>query len=157
MQLPDSLAVTWQYPQFVMNYTNCIRQSSDFDAQGNHFLGTLGWLQMNRTGYRYRPNRAGPRGGPAAPPFEPVSQSFRYEGGPSDHAHVRKFLDCVKSRQQPFAHAEAGHRTASICHLNNIAMKVGRTLKWDPKAEQFIGDDEANKMLKPVMREPWMV
>jgi hypothetical protein len=61
----------------------------------------------------------------------------------------------VKSRQQPFAHVEAGHHTAVICHLNNIAMKVGRKLKWDPQNEQFVGDDEANKLLKPVMRSQW--
>jgi hypothetical protein len=71
------------------------------------------------------------------------------------NGHRKQFLECIKSRQQPFAHAEAGHHTSVICHLNNIAMKVGRKLKWDPKAEQFIGDDEANKLIKPVMRSQW--
>ena len=70
------------------------------------------------------------------------------------NGHRRQFLDCIKSRQQPFAHAEVGHRTASICHLNNIAMAVGRKLKWDPKAEQFVGDDEANKLLQAADAQP---
>ena len=69
--------------------------------------------------------------------------------------HQRNFLDSVKSRQQPVASAEIGHRTASICHLNNIAMKLGRKLKWDPAKEQFAGDDEANRLLAPTMRSPW--
>jgi predicted dehydrogenase len=69
--------------------------------------------------------------------------------------HHQNFLDCVKSRHLPTATAEIGHRTASICHLNNIAMVLGRPLKWDPKAEQFVGDAEANALLTPKMRAPW--
>jgi hypothetical protein len=53
------------------------------------------------------------------------------------------------------ASAEVGHRTATICHLNNIAMKLGRSLQWDPVNEVVIGDEEANKLLKPDMRSPW--
>ena len=71
--------------------------------------------------------------------------------------HQRNFLDSVKSRQQPVASAEIGHRTASVCHLNNIAMQLGRKLKWDPAKEQFEGDDEANGLLSPVMRSPWQL
>jgi hypothetical protein len=52
------------------------------------------------------------------------------------------------------AQAEYGHRTASVCHLNNIAMRLGRKLTWDPATERF-GDDEANKLITPVMRPPW--
>jgi hypothetical protein len=69
--------------------------------------------------------------------------------------HQRNFLDCVKSREQPVANAEAGHRTASVCHLNNIAMRLGRTLRWDPVKEQFLDDKEANALVTPVMRAPW--
>ena len=60
--------------------------------------------------------------------------------------HHRNFLDCVKLRQEPMAPAEVGHRTATICHLNNIAMKLGRTVRWDPVNEVIVGDDEANAL-----------
>jgi predicted dehydrogenase len=69
--------------------------------------------------------------------------------------HHRDFIDAVKERREPVASAEIGHRTASLCHLNNIAMKVGRKLKWDPKREQFVNDAEANALLTPKMRAPW--
>jgi predicted dehydrogenase len=69
--------------------------------------------------------------------------------------HQRNFLDCVRSREVPCAGGEAGHRTATVCQLNVMAMRLGRTLKWDPVAEQVIGDDEANKYLRPRMRTPW--
>jgi len=61
----------------------------------------------------------------------------------------------VKSRKQPVASAEIGHRTASLCHLNNIGLRLGRPLKWDPKKERFIGDAEANDIIAPKMRAPW--
>lgn len=70
-------------------------------------------------------------------------------------AHVRNFLDCVKTRQDPVAAVEIGHRSASVCHLGNVAIRLGRNLKWDPKQERFPGDDEANAMLLRPMRAPW--
>jgi predicted dehydrogenase len=133
MQLPDTLAATWKYPNFVMTYTNCVRSSPEFDVQGNHFLGTAGWLQVNRTGYRFRPNQGGGRGGPATPPFEPVSQSFRYDGGPSDHAHVRNFLDCVKSRQEPVCNIDTGFYSTLPTLMAVLAVRYGKTYAWDGK------------------------
>ena len=70
--------------------------------------------------------------------------------------HHRNFIDCIKSREQPFAAAEIGHRTASLCHLNNIAMKLQRKLTWDPGNERFIGDSEADTLLSPPLRS-WLM
>jgi len=67
----------------------------------------------------------------------------------------RNFLDCVKSRKDPIAKVEVGHRTASFCHLGNIAMLLKRTIRWDPATEQIVGDAEAAKMLTRPMRAPW--
>lgn len=69
--------------------------------------------------------------------------------------HHRNFLDCVRSRQTPMADHEVGHRTATICHLNNLSMLLGRPLEWNPITEQVIGDDEANSLLMPRMRYPF--
>lgn len=69
--------------------------------------------------------------------------------------HRRNFLDAVKNRVAPNATAEIGHRTATICHLNNLAMRLGRKLAWDPVKEQIENDDEANELLTPKYREPW--
>jgi predicted dehydrogenase len=136
-QLPDTLAVTWKYPGFVMTYTNCVRQSPDFDGQGNYFLGTLGWLQVHRTGYRFRPAGGGGGGrggrGAVAPPFEAVSKSFPYVGGPSDHAHVRNFLDCVKSRQEPVVNIDTGFYSTLPTLMGVLAVRYGKTYAWDGK------------------------
>lgn len=68
---------------------------------------------------------------------------------------IRNFLDCVKSRRQCYAPAEVGHRTITIAHIGNIAMMLGRKLRWDPAKERFVNDDEANRMLSRPMRPPW--
>jgi predicted dehydrogenase len=70
-------------------------------------------------------------------------------------SHQQNFIDAVRTRQQPFASVEVGHRTATICHLVNIAMLTGKKLKWDPEKEVIVGDEETNRMLSRPMRSPW--
>ena len=65
------------------------------------------------------------------------------------------WLDCIKTRQQPTAPVEIGHRACSTCLLHHIAMKTGRHLHWDPEREQFKGDDAANAMLARPQRSPY--
>lgn len=71
--------------------------------------------------------------------------------------HKRNFLDCIRSGRDPIAPVEVGHRSASMCHLANIAMKLGRKLRWNPDEERFIGDEQANRMLSKPMRAPWHI
>ncbi|MEM7317151.1 MAG: Gfo/Idh/MocA family oxidoreductase [Planctomycetota bacterium] len=72
-----------------------------------------------------------------------------------DTDHQRNFLDCVKSRETPIASAEIGHRSATVCHLGNIAVRLGTKLQWDPVNEKFINNEKANSMLFVEMRDPW--
>jgi len=71
--------------------------------------------------------------------------------------HKQDFLDCIKTHKDPICSAEVGHRSSTVCHLGNIAMLLDRPLKWDPQKEQFIGDDEANRMRQRPARAPWCV
>jgi len=71
--------------------------------------------------------------------------------------HGRNWLDAIKSRQKPICDVEVGHRSASICHLANLGYQLRRTLTWDPAAERFAGDDEANALLNREARSPWKV
>ena len=67
----------------------------------------------------------------------------------------RDFLDCVKTRQDPYFPVDIGHRVSTVCHLANIALKLGRKVKWDPQAERFENDADANAMLARSLRSPW--
>ncbi|HEV3081430.1 MAG TPA: Gfo/Idh/MocA family oxidoreductase [Gemmataceae bacterium] len=69
--------------------------------------------------------------------------------------HMGNWLDCIRSRKRPICDIEIGHRSVTVCHLGNIALKLKRKLKWDPAKEEFDGDDEANGMLSREMRSPW--
>jgi hypothetical protein len=73
------------------------------------------------------------------------------KGNDGQDAHVRNFLDCLKSRALPTSDVEIAHRSTNTCHLGNIALKVGRKLTWDAETETFKNDLEANALLT---REP---
>ena len=74
---------------------------------------------------------------------------------PQSDNHYRNFIEAVKSRRDPIEPVEVGHRTASLCHLGNIAMRLRRKLRWDPAKEEFPADEEANRMLSRPRRDPW--
>ena len=69
--------------------------------------------------------------------------------------HHGNWLECIKSRQQPIAPVEVGHRSCSACLLHHAAMKLRRRLYWDPMKEQFKNDDEANAMRSRAQRWPY--
>jgi predicted dehydrogenase len=71
--------------------------------------------------------------------------------------HMGNFFECVRSRKDPICHVEVGHRSASLCHLGVIAMRLGRKLRWDPVAEQFVGEGaaEGNRWVAREMRKPY--
>jgi hypothetical protein len=69
--------------------------------------------------------------------------------------HVRNFLDCVKSRHPPLSDLESSHRTATICHLANLSLRLGRKIRWDAQREEIVGDAEAAGLLRRPYRQPW--
>jgi predicted dehydrogenase len=69
--------------------------------------------------------------------------------------HHKNWLDCIRTRKAPICEAEIGHRSATVCHLGNLAIKTGRKLTWDPQKETFVDDKEANALLSKAYRSPW--
>ena len=74
-----------------------------------------------------------------------------YEDGA--RSPIQDLANCVITRKRPFRDVEFAHRTATICHLGNICLMLKRNLKWDPDAEQFIDDTEANALLTRPVRK----
>jgi len=62
------------------------------------------------------------------------------------------FFDCVESRRQPLSDVESQHRSISTCHLANIAIRLGRELRWNPQVERFQDDAEADTLLSRPQR-----
>jgi hypothetical protein len=71
--------------------------------------------------------------------------------------HHGNFIDAVIGRRDPIAPAEVGHRSASVCHLGNIALRLGRKLRWDPDRERFVNDSAADRWLARAYRAPWRI
>jgi hypothetical protein len=71
--------------------------------------------------------------------------------------HHSNWIDCIRSRRQPGAHEEIGHRSAALGHLVTTSFLLGRSLKWNPEQEEFVGDETANRLRSRAMRAPWQI
>jgi hypothetical protein len=108
------------------------------------FIGTAGWVAVTRGGWKVFP------------------ESLYQEAKPLDGKtlviskhHQNNFVDCVLSRKQPVATLASAVQSDIICHLGDISIRTGRTIKWDPNKETIIGDAAAAKMMSREMRTPW--
>lgn len=77
--------------------------------------------------------------------------------GQKPGSHMANFFDCIKTREQPISDVYTHHRAMTTCHLANIAIRLSRKIKWDAKAEQIIGDDEANSFQKREQRKGYEI
>jgi len=103
---------------------------------GVEFYGTKGKLFLSRRG---KAQFLGERN-------QPMELNLQLQ--PQDaESHVANFIDAIRNGTSPNAEIEIGHLTASLCHLGNIATRLGRSLEFDPQIEQFIDDDEANRLV----------
>ncbi|HEY5315927.1 MAG TPA: Gfo/Idh/MocA family oxidoreductase, partial [Pirellulales bacterium] len=153
---PGSLFTTATKVAFRARYADGVElicQTSEKQS-GTRFEGTKGWVQVNSKGVRTSPESLATSEIGSSEIHLPHSNPKRTENKYSNYLpdHVGNFLASVKSRQDPIEPVEVGHRTASICHLGNIAMLLKRKIRWDPEAEQIVGDDEANRMLSRTPR-----
>jgi hypothetical protein len=122
-------------PRVSFRYANgTVVDLADGPAGGGLFIGERGRIRIDRGIVRTEPDEER---------AEEAVRAGRGRGGD----HIQNWYDCIKSRQRPRADVEAGHRSATVCHLVNIARWTGRKLTWDPAKEVFVGDDDANTYL----------
>jgi predicted dehydrogenase len=124
----------------------CTTRSDNANEGQIRFEGSDGWVFVNRSRIDAHPKSI-------LESTIGINETHLYDS--TDHS--QDFLDCVKLRKEPVTGAEIGHRSASLCHLGNIATLLGHKLKWDPEKEQFINDTTANRMLTRSMRAPWRI
>lgn len=125
---------------------------SDTGRNGVLFTGTQGRLFVNRENLSGKPvedlkDHPLPRESFTLYDFDNRSRPERSGKIDAIINHMGNFFDCVAARRQPIADVEVGHRSVSVCHLGNISCKLGRKLTWDPAAEKFSDDAEADSLL----------
>jgi predicted dehydrogenase len=156
---PDTLQVVYEFTGCTLTYS--MRKGNGMKLYGHSygilFCGTDGSLFLDRDGYEIAPETTVlPYGirlvhGDRPTRVIKLKQESVKEANDGQDAHVRNFLDCLRSRARPAADIEVAHRSTNTCHLGNIALKVGRKLTWDTETETVKDDSEANDLLA---REP---
>jgi len=115
-----------------------------FAGYGTMFIGTDGWLNVDR-GRAYASD-------PVLLRTVIAPNEIQL---PKSLDHRRNFLECIKTRSEPVSPIGAAVRSDTISHLSEIAIRLGRKIRWDPEKEVIIGDAEAGRMLSRPMRSPW--
>ena len=155
-ELPDTFEVAFEYPGFISLYSYRHGNGRLFEDMwyGNAFFGENGTLVINRDGWRVIPE-------PVDMHHPEKRKIMRMEaaggpGSPTEPEHQRKFIEAVKAHKRPdMADVEMGHRSTIPGHLANISFRTRRKVYWDADREKIKDDPQADKLLKPVYREPW--
>jgi predicted dehydrogenase len=146
-ETPDTQVAVYEFPSYNLIWEHKVGIGVGLNGRpwGISFSGSEGTLILNDARWEIVP--------------EPKKQSLEaatFKGsGDARPAHVRNFLDCVRSRQDPAEHLDIGHLVSTVAHLGNIALRTGRTIQWDAGTERVIGDREANRLITPRYRKPW--
>lgn len=122
----------------VMSYADGTQIHFKPGARKTVFYGEHGTLSLSRNDYRAEPASL-------LPPPDPAEQEKWRGSGHVARPHLQNWLEAIQTGGTLNAPVEAGHRSASVCHLANIARRLGRSIDWDPDRERFIRDAEANE------------
>jgi predicted dehydrogenase len=146
-ETPDTQTAIYEFPTYNLIWEHKVGVGVGLNgrAWGMSFTGSDGTLIVNDSGWEVLIEKRKAN-------LEPVKQRGGEDPRP---AHVKNFVDCMKSRQAPVQNLENGHFVSTVAHLGNIALRTGRTLKWDAKTESIVGDPEANKLTTVSYRAPW--
>jgi predicted dehydrogenase len=174
-ETPDTQDAIFDFGDFTAAWSHREAAQGEPAGSGLVFYGTKGSLSISRSGFTISPDKV-IRPENAVPQFtdgqpvggvqrvrEPVETKLWTQpledrtGNSLDQfrRHVRNFLDCVKSRQTPVSDLASAHRVSTACHLANISLRLGRSVKWDAAAETMADDEDATKMLERPYRSPW--
>lgn len=146
-ETPDSQVTVFEFPSYMLIWEHKAGLNNGLNGRswGVEWNGTEGSIILNDSGWEIITEKS-----------KANVESKRSPGsGDPRPAHVRNFLDCVKTRQQPVLNLERGHHVSSVAHLGNIAYRTGRKLTWDAANEKIVGDSEADKLIGVHYRKPW--
>lgn len=137
-EVPLEYSLTYRYENEVL-----LRVGSG-QPDGTTFIGTKGRIHVNRGKLEATPAEL------LETPDAQVSVRL-----PASPGHMEDWEEAIRSGRRPICDAEIGHRSATVCHLGNIALRLGRKIRWDPVAEVVLGDSEAQGWTARAYRKPW--
>jgi predicted dehydrogenase len=146
-ETPDTQVTVYEFPNYTMlwEHRNGSNNGPYHEPWGILFSGTEGTLLIAEKGWEIIPERKKQGLGAA-----------KHPAGPDERfPHVRNFLDCMKTREQPVENLEVGHHATAVAHLGNIAYRTGRKIVWDGVNEKVVGDAEADRQVGAEYRTPW--
>ena len=163
--IPDTQTATFGYPDFdvVWQHRSWGEAPDPKYPWGATFYGDKGTLKASVMSYDFTPT--GNSGKPVHAdvkyefdeyPEDRTEKDLERHVAPAIRGHMRDLLANIESRGKPVADIEEGHISTASCILANQAMRLGRTLTWDPEGKKVIGDDEANGLLLRPYRSPWV-
>jgi len=146
-ETPDSQVTLYEFPSYTLIWEHKAGLNNGLNgrAWGVEWSGTEGNIILNDEGWEIHPEKK-----------QANLDNQRKPGSPDPRpAHVRNFLACVKSRQQPVLNLDIGHHVSTVAHLGNIAYRTGRKIVWDAANEKVLGDPQADKLVGVKYRKPW--
>jgi len=146
-ETPDTQVAVFEFPNYTMIWEHKVGSNNGLynHPWGILFNGSEGTLILSADGWEVIPERK-----------SKSLEAFKHPVGPDERfPHVRNFLDCMKSRQDPVENLTVGHHVSSVAHLGNIALRTKKKIVWDPVAEKIVGDKEADHLVGVTYRKPW--
>ena len=129
---------------------------------GATLYGDRGMLQVSVHRYDFTPTGKGERIHrdvvlePEQYPEDRKERDLELHVAPANRAHMRNFLEAIRTRGRPVADIEEGHISTACCILANMSQRLNRTLTWDSERQRVVDDDEANRLLRRPYRQPWV-
>lgn len=137
--------------------TNNRKTVKELSQHGCRFVGDQGWVHVNRGGISAEPASLLMVGFKPGDTRLHASPAYGNEPLAAYTAHTADFFRSIRTRQDPVSPVEAGHAASTLGNVSDIALRLGRKLKWDPTQDRFVADDEANSMLARAARSPWTI
>ncbi len=148
-ETPDTLSVVYEMDDFAFTWDHVAgTQNGPYDRlYGLAFTGDNGTLVADRGGWEVHPEW---RNDKWAMEEVPLQKGRNYH-----EDHVKNFLSCIKTREEPNCPVETGWLAAAYAHMGNLAWRAGSVLHYDKNSNIFIGNAKATQLITPEYRNPW--
>ena len=146
-ETPDSQLAVYEFPTYMLVWEHKAGVGVGLNGRswGISWSGTEGTILLNDAGWELVVERRKSN-------LEPMKKPGSPDPRP---AHVRNFLDCIKSRRAPVLNLEVAHHVSTVAHLGNLAYRSGRKLVWDAQQERVTNDATADRLVGVPYRAPW--